>query len=603
MRAQRKDPPSWYDVLRSLTGVINPVLPTALSAAEGPIKKAIPANAAAMYKFATGDGETPMTEEYLNSSDIEVLQRAIAKAESEGRDYITYNDYAGTNDEEYPRAYTQGRFGNGISGREGYQDPSYRGINSLINMMAEPESRMLTTLGSAKFKKNEDGSYTITDNFDFNRGSEEARFVVKDLMERTGLGAEESMKRYLDNPILGTINMIRDGYLGPQIMNDGTVSNDPADRPLLYDFIRRSVAPVLQYQAAGGSSTKPAKFEGYGTEESQYEWAHPDQHTVRKGEFNTHAPQAGLPIRFNIPASNYNDGGVLTGDPTKKPSNYRDVLLASVDSTKAASIPPQMLDQMQSIVDRGNIMENRDQLKEILGVLVNDYGLDTSKLADGITQYKTDTEDLNWLEQKAERAKLGAGLTALGYANGGSLDTGDPKKEKKPESTGYAALDARLARLAAEESVSKPDTINYNTSRSDRLQRQIMAESSGNPNAVSPVGAKGLFQIMPATQKDLEDRGLIPAGLDPFNPDHSRQMRDAKINALSELQWIKNPPQHIPEKNRLARIYASYNWGEGNVRKALEKAKADGVDIYGDPDLWYSYLPAETSGYLGKILD
>ena len=297
-------------------------------------------------------------------------------------------------------------------------------------------------------------------------------------------------------------------------------------------------------------------------------------------------------------------GGSL-GDPTKKPSNYRDVLLASVDSTKAASIPPQMLDQMQSIVDRGNIMENRDQLKEILGVLVNDYGLDTSKLADGITQYKTDTEDLNWLEQKAERAKLGAGLTALGYANGGLLDTkiGDPKKEKKPESTGYAALDARLARLAAEESAIRPDTVNYNTSQSDRLQRQIMAESSGNPNAVSPVGAKGLFQIMPATQKDLEDRGLIPAGLDPFNPDHSRQMRDAKINALSELQWIKNPPQRIPEKNRLARIYASYNWGEGNVRKALEKAKADGVDIYGDPDLWYSYLPAETSGYLGKILD
>lgn len=295
----------------------------------------------------------------------------------------------------------------------------------------------------------------------------------------------------------------------------------------------------------------------------------------------------------------------ITGDPKKKPSNYRDVLLASVDSTKAGFIPPQMLDQMQSIVDRGNIMQNRDQLKDILGVLVNEYGLDTSKLADGITQYKTEAEDLNWLEQKAERAKLGAGLTALGYAQGGMLDTtiGDPKKKKEQESTGYAALDARLARLAAEEASAAPsDTSKYNMSRADRLQRQIMAESSNNPMAVSPVGARGLFQIMPATQKDLEDRGLISSGLDPFNPEHSRQMRDAKINALSELSWIKEPPQKIPEVNRLARIYASYNAGEGRIKTALERAKADGVDIYGDPRLWFDYIPEETRGYLNKIL-
>jgi hypothetical protein len=295
----------------------------------------------------------------------------------------------------------------------------------------------------------------------------------------------------------------------------------------------------------------------------------------------------------------------VTGDPKKKQSSYRDVLLASVDSDKAGSIPPQMLDQMQSIVDRGNIMQNRDQLKDILGVLVNEYGLDTSKLADGITQYKTEAEDLNWLEQKAERAKLGAGLTALGYAQGGMLDTtiGDPKKKKEQESTGYAALDARLARLAAEEDSAAPsDTSKYNMSRADRLQRQIMAESSNNPMAVSPVGARGLFQIMPATQKDLEDRGLISSGLDPFNPEHSRQMRDAKINALSELSWIKEPPQKIPEVNRLARIYASYNAGEGRIRKALERAKADGVDIYSDPRLWFDYIPEETRGYLNKIL-
>lgn len=181
---------------------------------------------------------------------------------------------------------------------------------------------------------------------------------------------------------------------------------------------------------------------------------------------------------------------------------------------------------------------------------------------------------------------------------GGAMDVGDPKKEKK-ESTGYARLDARLARMAED---MPSDTTNYTTSQSERLKRQIMAESSGDERAVSPAGARGLLQIMPSTQQDLQDRGLIPEGLDPFNPEHSRQMRDAKINALSELSWIKDPPQKIPEVNRLARIYASYNAGEGRIKSALEKAKSDGVDIYGDPRAWFEYIPKETRGYLNKVL-
>lgn len=293
----------------------------------------------------------------------------------------------------------------------------------------------------------------------------------------------------------------------------------------------------------------------------------------------------------------------VINDPKKKAgstsSPYRQILLSSLDREKSTTIPPEMLDQMQAIIDGGNIMDRRDDLKRYLGILVDEYGLDTSKLADGIADQKAEEKDMGYLRRQAERAKIGAGLTALGYQMGGML--GDPKKDGDPkkESTGYARLDARLARLA-EQAAS--DTSNYTMSQAERLQRQIMAESSGNPDATSPAGARGLLQIMPKTQKDLEDRGFIPRGLDPFNPEHSRQMRDAKINALSELSWIKNPPQKIPQVNRLARIYASYNAGEGRIKSALEKAKADGVDIYGDPRAWFDYIPAETRGYLNKIL-
>lgn len=182
------------------------------------------------------------------------------------------------------------------------------------------------------------------------------------------------------------------------------------------------------------------------------------------------------------------------------------------------------------------------------------------------------------------------------------LQFGGPVGDPKKESTGYAKLDARLARLAEEQA---SDTSNYMMDSAERIRRQRMMETGGEKDpdrAVSPAGAQGYWQIMPTTRTDLEDRGLVPKGMDPFNREHSRMMRDAKINALSRLQFIDNPPKKIPEVNRLARIYASYNHGEGNTRKALERAKAEGVNIYDDPRLWLSYLPSETQKYVKAIL-
>jgi hypothetical protein len=135
-----------------------------------------------------------------------------------------------------------------------------------------------------------------------------------------------------------------------------------------------------------------------------------------------------------------------------------------------------------------------------------------------------------------------------------------------------------------------------------RMHIQEWLESKNDPNAVSPAGARGLWQIMPGTQTDLEDRGYIERGLDPFNPEHSRIMRDAKINSLLKLRYISNPPQEIPEANRLARIYSGYNWGEGATERMLNEANAAGIDIYGDPRLWFHLLPKETRDYLNQVL-
>ena len=54
----------------------------------------------------------------------------------------------------------------------------------------------------------------------------------------------------------------------------------------------------------------------------------------------------------------------------------------------------------------------------------------------------------------------------------------------------------------------------------DLLEAVVLCESSGDPRAVSPVGAKGLMQIMPLTHVDAQRRFGLPAG-DLFDPAHN----------------------------------------------------------------------------------
>lgn len=72
-------------------------------------------------------------------------------------------------------------------------------------------------------------------------------------------------------------------------------------------------------------------------------------------------------------------------------------------------------------------------------------------------------------------------------------------------------------------------------------------ESGGNPRAVSPKGAQGLFQIMPATAKEL--------GVDPLNP---AQAADGAARYLAQnLKRFGTPELAL----------AAYNAGPGNVQK------------------------------------
>lgn len=101
------------------------------------------------------------------------------------------------------------------------------------------------------------------------------------------------------------------------------------------------------------------------------------------------------------------------------------------------------------------------------------------------------------------------------------------------------------------------------------LSSVAATESGGDPYAESKAGAKGLFQFMPGTAKDM---GLN--GRDVYDPHKSAEA------AAKYLNWLMDATGGDLEKT-----LASYNWGLGNVKKK-------GMDN----------LPSETRNYVPKVM-
>lgn len=110
-------------------------------------------------------------------------------------------------------------------------------------------------------------------------------------------------------------------------------------------------------------------------------------------------------------------------------------------------------------------------------------------------------------------------------------------------------------------------------------------ESALNPNAISRVGATGLWQFMYSTGKSY---GLeITSFID--------QRRDPAASTKAAVKFLKD----------LYSVYgdwtlaiAAYNCGPGNVNKALKRAGGDAKTFW---DV-YPFLPRETRGYVPSFI-
>jgi len=97
------------------------------------------------------------------------------------------------------------------------------------------------------------------------------------------------------------------------------------------------------------------------------------------------------------------------------------------------------------------------------------------------------------------------------------------------------------------------------------IEAVIKTESDFNPDAVSPVGAQGLMQLMPGTAEDLGVK-------DPF---------DAEENVQAGSRYLKQLLDRYDGDTGLA--LAAYNWGMGNLERHPER------------------MPQETINYISKI--
>lgn len=102
-------------------------------------------------------------------------------------------------------------------------------------------------------------------------------------------------------------------------------------------------------------------------------------------------------------------------------------------------------------------------------------------------------------------------------------------------------------------------------------------ESGGNPNAVSPKGARGLMQVMPSTAAS-PGFGIAPS--------NGTQQDDIRVG-----QQYRSAMQQRYGGD-LAKMWAAYNAGPGTVDHALQTHGPN----------WFGALPSETQAYVRKNL-
>ena len=194
-----------------------------------------------------------------------------------------------------------------------------------------------------------------------------------------------------------------------------------------------------------------------------------------------------------------------------------------------------------------------------------------------------------------------AGLDMM-LLNSSLLRNGDNVWERAREGFQLTEVNADIVRKQERLYSSKPEYFKRILDRSHKYLFHIMneverrgmpteiaflpvVESAFVPTANSPVGAAGLWQFMPATGRHY---GLEQT----WWYDGRRDIMEATRAALDYLQ---NLYAQFGDWNL---ALAAYNWGEGNLARAIARAQAAGLE----PTYENIKMPNETRNYAPKLI-
>jgi len=110
-------------------------------------------------------------------------------------------------------------------------------------------------------------------------------------------------------------------------------------------------------------------------------------------------------------------------------------------------------------------------------------------------------------------------------------------------------------------------------------------ESAFNPRALSTAKASGMWQFMPATGRDFALRQNV------FRDDR----RDVLASTRAALDYLMRLQAQFGDWHL---ALAAYNWGEGNLQRAIQRNQREGLPI----DYQSLRLPEETRRYVPKLL-
>lgn len=139
--------------------------------------------------------------------------------------------------------------------------------------------------------------------------------------------------------------------------------------------------------------------------------------------------------------------------------------------------------------------------------------------------------------------------------------------------------------------VSTPAAYSHQRSLAHAIMRQ---ESSFDRAAMSPVGARGMMQLMPGTAREV-------AGKLGMSYDQSRLTSDPQYNIMLGSRYFSDLMSNYGNYAPLA--VAAYNAGPGNVRKWIRERgdpRSPGVDVL----RWVEEIPFfETKNYVHRVLE